>query len=170
MTTELPPQPTEAPALAPEDPTPADAPARRQRPVAALLAGLVIGAGTVGGAWAISANSGPGEPGTFTLEGSFVLTDSVVPDGNGGCGGTRGYDDISEGVSVTVYSAKGDVVATGGLGASTYDQDTYVCRFGVSVPDVPRGEKFYKVEISHRGTLQLSADEAEAGKFAGSLG
>ncbi|MFF7329677.1 hypothetical protein [Streptomyces sp. NPDC008150] len=80
-----------------------------------------------------------------------------------------GYDDITEGASVTVYGAAGDVIATGSLGHS--ESVSYgTCNFDVSVPDVPKGEKFYKVEVSHRGTVQLSAEEAEGGKFAATLG
>ncbi|MET8138008.1 hypothetical protein [Streptomyces sp. NPDC005251] len=71
--------------------------------------------------------------------------------------------------AVTVYSAKGDVIATGHLGNSkSPNYDT--CVFDVAVPDVPKGEKFYKVEVSHRGTVQMSAKEAEAGEFGASLG
>ncbi|WP_326709635.1 hypothetical protein OG758_09895 [Streptomyces sp. NBC_01474] len=136
----------------------------------AALLGLTAGAAIVGGAWGLTASSGPDKPGTFTLNGTFELTDSVVPDGDGGCAGTRGYDDISEGASVTVYSADGKVVAAGGLGKSTYDGDNYNCTYKVAVDGVPKGERFYKVEVSHRGTLQLSAEEAEHGGFAGSLG
>ncbi|MFJ7902172.1 hypothetical protein ACIQ6V_17045 [Streptomyces sp. NPDC096198] len=141
----------------------------RLSPLAAGLLGLAVGVGIVGGAWAITAANGPVDPGIFTLKGTFDLTDSVVPDGTGGCGGTSGYDDISDGTSVTVYSAAGSVIATGALSNSRYDEGGD-CSFDVNVPDVPKGEKFYKVEVSHRGTLQLTAAEAENGRFGGSLG
>ncbi|MGV9245951.1 hypothetical protein [Streptomyces sp. NPDC003710] len=163
---DIPPAPTAPPAEPPA--FAAQAPAkRRPGPLSAGLVGLALGAGIVGGAWAISANSGPG---AFTLEGSFELTDSVIPDGEGGCAGTRGYDDIRDGTSVTVYNAAGSVVGTGALSNSKYGEDTYNCTFDVTVNDVPKGEKFYKVEVSHRGTLQLTADEAEGGQFGGTLG
>jgi hypothetical protein len=67
-----------------------------------------------------------------------------------------------------VYGAGGDVVATGALGKSK--AVSYSCVFEIAVDDVPKGEKFYKVEVSHRGTLQLSAKEAESGELAASLG
>ncbi|MDN3021976.1 hypothetical protein [Streptomyces sp. S.PB5] len=139
--------------------------------MAAGLIGLVLGSGIVGGVWAITA-AGPGEPETFTLEGSFTLTDEVVSDGDDGCKGEydSGYDDIAEGTSVTVYGAGGDVVATGSLGDSAEDEYGTTCTFDVVVDDVPKGEKFYKVEVSHRGTLQLTAEEAENGELAASLG
>ena len=108
------------------------------------------------------------EPSTFTLTGTFELTEDAVSDGLGGCEGSGGYDDITEGTAVTVYDAAGTVVATGQLGDSKMSSGT--CTFEVAVEDVPRGEDFYKVEISHRGTVQLSGDEAEAGQFGASLG
>lgn len=158
-----PPQPTEPPtATAPSEPK------KRINPLAAGVLGLVLGAGIVGATWAITANNGPDEPATFTLTGTFALTeDAVTLDDT--CHGTGGYDDIGTGTSVTVYGAKGDVVATGQLGGG--EETGYgACDFTVNVPDVPKGEKFYKVEVSHRGTLQLTAEEAENGEFAGSLG
>jgi hypothetical protein len=173
MTNNRPEQPDTPPAPAAPplpDTSPPTAPKRRVGPLAAGLIGLAVGAGIVGGAWAITANNESSGPGTFTLEGEFVLTDSVAPSGDGGCAGLRGYDDIREGTSVTVYGAAGEVVGTGSLGNSKYDREDYTCTYKVAVPDVPKGERFYKVEVSHRGTLQLSAKEAEGGEFAGSLG
>jgi len=161
-----PPPPTEPPAV------PA-APASKKRlgPLTAGLIGLAAGASIVGGIWAITATSGSDGPGTFTMEGNFELTDSVVSDGDGGCQGRpdSGYDDITEGTSVTVYGASGDVIATGSLGDS-HETDDYSCRFDISIADVPKGEKFYKVEVSHRGTVQVSAEEAEDGGLYASLG
>lgn len=159
----LPPPPAEPPTI----PAPPAPPRRRISPLAAGLLGLAIGAGIVGCAWAITANS-DSSPGTFTLEGTFELTDSAVSDDNGGCMGTGGYDDIRTGTGVTVYGADNTVIATGALQDPTFTGLT--CKFAVRVEDVPKGEKFYKVEVSHRGTLQLTADEAESGQFGGSLG
>jgi len=178
MTNDLPEQPAApappdaAPPMPDLPPQPAPAPAARRRvsPLAAGLTGLAVGAALVGAVWVITANTSDSGPGTFTLEGEFVLTDSVAPSGDGGCAGLRGYDDIREGTSVTVYGAAGEVVGTGSLGNSKYDREDYTCTYKVAVPDVPKGERFYKVEVSHRGTLQLSAEEAEDGEFAGSLG
>ncbi|MFJ4356900.1 hypothetical protein ACIP25_11585 [Streptomyces massasporeus] len=158
-----PPPPTEPPTVtAPSEPK------KRLSPLAAGLLGLSLGAGIVGATWAITANNGPDEPATFTLTGTFSLTeDAVTLDDT--CHGTGGYDDIGTGTSVTVYGAKGDVVATGKLEGGN-ETGFGACEFAVSVPDVPKGEKFYKVEVSHRGTLQLTSEEAENGEFAGSLG
>ncbi|MEU9214041.1 hypothetical protein AB0D27_40665 [Streptomyces sp. NPDC048415] len=170
MTNELPPQPDTPPQ--PAEPPAVPAPGmtkRRLSPLAAGLLGLALGAGIVGGIWAITANNGPSGSEAFTLEGSFTLTKDAVPaDDDCSASYDSGYDDISEGASVTVYGASGDVIATGELGDSSYKD--YMCSFDIAVPDVPKGEKFYKVEVSHRGTVQLTAKEAENGKLAASLG
>ncbi|WP_234307045.1 MULTISPECIES: hypothetical protein [Streptomyces] len=170
MSTETPP-PAEPPA-APEAPPmpaepPAAAPKKRPSPLLAGILGLAVGAGAVGATWAITANQEPPAPATFTLTGAFALTEGATRDGDG-CIGTEGYDDIAEGTSVTVYDGAGKVAATGNLGKSKYAAGA--CAFEVSVPDVPKGEKFYQVEVSHRGKVQLSGEEAEAGEMSVTLG
>ncbi|MFP3988710.1 hypothetical protein U9R90_14605 [Streptomyces sp. E11-3] len=175
------------------DPPPADLPsasppAPKRRRLDLFLAasvGVVVGAGALGAVWAFT-GSGDGAappettgsvapsapdttaPATFTLTGTFELTAGVVSDGSGGCKGGDGYDDIAEGTAVTVYDAAGSVVATAYLGESTRVGTT--CRFDVSVDDVPTGKGFYKVEVSHRGTVQLTEADARAGAFGATLG
>ncbi|WP_432053714.1 hypothetical protein [Streptomyces sp. bgisy022] len=165
MTDQIPAQPASPPP--PVDPPAVTASKRALSPLAAGLLGLAVGASVVGGAWLITASSGS-EPSTFTLEGTFALTEDALVVGDK-CVGTGGYDDIINGAAVTVYGAKGDVIATGQLGDSK-KTGVGACEFKVAVPDVPRGERFYKVEVSHRGTIQLSAEEAENGELAASLG
>ncbi|MFF7413819.1 hypothetical protein [Streptomyces lydicus] len=144
------------------------------RPFAAGLAGLVVGAGAVGSAWAIQAGQGSQtrKAAAFTLRGKMTLTGDHIPSGDTGeqCTGYKGYDDISEGTAVTVYDTSGKLIAKGALGAGTSDDVSGVCEFDVRVPDVPKGEKFYQVEVSHRGRISATAEEAEQGEFAGFLG
>lgn len=169
MTTEMPPPPAETPTPPDMPPMPPDPPAKKpMNPIVTGLIGLVVGAGLVGGAWAITTTGGDDKPATFSLTGEFLLTDGVARTDGTSCRGTGGYDDIAEGTSVTVYDAAGGVAATGSLGASTYVAG--ICTFKVAVPDVPKGEKFYQVEVSHRGKIQLSREEAETGKLATTLG
>lgn len=175
------------PATPPTAATPAGKPGIR-RTLTTLLVGAVAGAAIVGGTWyatsrdngatSVSSITADGKPaaveaapkGTFTLTGEFVLTDGVISDGTDGCEGSGGYDDISLGTSVTVYDAAGAVIATSFLLLSEYDEAAGTCTFDVSVDDVPGGQDFYQVEISHRGKIQLSAEEATSGGFSGSLG
>ncbi|MBM9624653.1 hypothetical protein [Streptomyces zhihengii] len=162
-----PPPPIDAP---PVPHTPQTPPKKRLTPLAAGLLGLIVGAGLVGATWAVTANQ---DPETFTLEGAFALTDEVYSEpGSENCRGsvTSGYDDIAEGTSVTVYGAGDDVIATGHLGPSEPNDSGTICTFEVVIEDVPKGEKFYKVEVSHRGTVQLTAEEAENGELFASLG
>ncbi|MFD3520435.1 hypothetical protein [Streptomyces sp. NPDC058653] len=170
MTNSMPPPPETPPTVPPPLTEPGDIPHQKHGPgpLAAGLIGLTLGAGIVGAAWTITANSDPGKPATFTLEGEFTLLEDAV-DIDDSCAGTGGYDDIAEGTSVTVYGAKGDVIATGSLGKSS-SAAFGTCTFDIAVADVPKGEKFYKVEVSHRGTLQLSAEQAENGELASTLG
>ncbi|MFF0199896.1 hypothetical protein [Streptomyces sp. NPDC005017] len=173
MTAETPPPPAEEPAFRPGPQEPGHA-----HPVLAAVAGAVIGAGAVGVSWTFAGGGeGPaGPPPTlaswaptaFTLTGTFELTDGAVGDGAGGCRGEGGYDDIFEGTAVTVYDAAGTVVATGHLGESMPEGGA--CRFDVSVADVPTGERFYLVRVSHRGTVLLTEAQAAAGGFGATLG
>lgn len=143
-----------------------------RRPLVAGLLGLVVGAGAVGGVWAASR---PGAPATFTMRGVLDLAGDhdAVPPENKDCAGIGGYDDIAKGAAVTVYDAGGKVVAAGALGAGHYaDPVAYSgdCLFSLVVPDVPKGVKFYQVEITHRGKLTASVAEAESGSFGATLG
>lgn len=100
----------------------------------------------------------------------MTLTGDNVPSGDTSedCTGYEGYDDITAGAGVTVYDSAGKVVASGSLG--TGKPKSAACVFPVRVPGVPEGSKFYRVEVSHRGQITVSAAEAKAGEFAASLG
>lgn len=136
----------------------------------------MIGAGAVGGAWALSSEGGPQRGETFELNGTMSLVGGprqVSSIGDSACRGIGGYDDIRAGASVTVYDAAGAAVGTGSLGEPKYDDTNFttkMCRFPVSVAGVPKGSAIYQVEVTHRGKISLKAADAEAGKFAASLG
>ncbi|WP_233288996.1 hypothetical protein [Kitasatospora sp. MBT63] len=142
------------------------------------MAGVVIGAGGVGLAWAAAGADGKvaasptagtkGDSSGFTLLGTMTLSGSNRPVGSDGCAGRSGYDDILEGTSVTVYDASGKVVAEGELGGGI--RKGTACEFPVHVGHVPETSNFYQVEVSHRGKLTVSVDDAKAGRFAASLG
>lgn len=164
----MPPRPVDAPSVEPA----VRRPARWRMPLVWGLVGVVVGAGGVSGAWAVS--SGGSSASSFTLRGALSLTDPVPldPDHTTGCAGSGGYDDIVEGASVTVYDASGAVVGTGALGAGKYasEDSTAPCVFRFAVAGVPAGAKFYQVEVSHRGKVNVTSAEAKAGAFAATLG
>lgn len=95
------------------------------------------------------AGTGDDQPATFSLTGAFALTAKVVRTDGTGCKGTRSYEDGAEGTCVAVHDAAGGVATTGNLGSSKYAEG--YCSFKVAVDDVPKGEKFYQVEVPHRG-------------------
>ncbi|MER8083833.1 hypothetical protein ABTZ57_01390 [Streptomyces sp. NPDC094048] len=143
-------------------------------PVAVGVAGVLVGAAAL---WAWQAKGSP-DGGAFTLEGAFVLktgATTAVFERGGDCTGYDGggYGDIVPGAQVTVYDGSGAVVATGRLGKGKLPEgsnSSVPCTFPVKVAGVPKGSKFYRVEVAHRGEVTVSAADAEAGRFAASLG
>jgi hypothetical protein len=132
------------------------------------MLGTALGAVLVGGFWA--ATSITFAPAKFTLSGTLVLNDGVTSYPSPGCRGYRGYDDIDHGASVTVYDAKGIVIATGSLGQGALMGGGASCAFPIIVAAVPEGSDFYQVEVSHRGKISVQAADARAGRVAVSLG
>lgn len=133
-------------------------------------AGLFGGTFTLEGAMTLQQSSSYGSYSSYSSYGSSSYSSSAYSVGSdGSCMGDGGYSDISAGTAVNVYDSSGAVVAVGELsrGRGSYSSG---CTFSFSVPDVPTGERFYQVEISHRGKMNLTADEAEAGTAAYSLG
>lgn len=136
----------------------------------AAAIGLLVGAGGVGIAWGLSSgSSSSASKAPFTLHGTLALKGDHVPAGADytNCEGTDGFDDIVEGAQVTVYDIDTKIVAIGSLGVGKPADGS--CVFEVTVPGVPRGSKFYQVEVSHRGKLQVSEAEARVGLFSASL-
>lgn len=87
---------------------------------------------------------------------------------NGGsCVTYGGYDDIAEGVAVTVRDSTGAIVGVGSLGAG--QGSAYGCTFPFTVTGVPASD-FYTVEISHRGAVTFTAEDVREGDIQLSLG
>lgn len=129
--------------------------------VGALWVGLdLAGSGAPAG---IPANSGE----AFDLRGTFTLNSGGY--GYSTCGGSGGYSDISPGTAVTVYNAAGTVLSQGALGTGR-PNGAGSCVFTLSAPNVPAGEKFYLVEVSHRGRIMVQPEDARNGNVALSLG
>lgn len=85
------------------------------------------------------------------------------------CTGDGGYDDIGAGTPVTVYAPSGDVLAVGRLDEGRIEGGGK-CRFGFTVPLVPKGHPLYQVEVSHRGKIAVRAEVAETEGAQLSLG
>ncbi|WP_410640615.1 hypothetical protein [Amycolatopsis sp. lyj-346] len=132
----------------------------------------VAGAALVGSLWVGLDLARSGSPGgssgeAFDLRGTFTLYSSRY--GYSACGGSGGYSDITTGAAVTVYNAAGTVLSQGALGTGRPD-GAGTCVFSLAAPNVPSGEKFYLVEVSHRGRIMVQPEDARHGKVALSLG
>ncbi len=160
---------------------------RRRRWVGPFVGGVAVGALLLSVVWGLSQPKGPG-PGllfqavagtggstnsgsssaTFTMLGMFKLY-GTTSSASGTCEGSGGYSDIADGASVTVYDAAGKVAAVGAI-TKPSSLGVLGCTFSIVVPEVPSGEKFYQVEVTHRGKITVTADEAKAGMVSLTLG
>ncbi|MFJ9780504.1 hypothetical protein ACIRSS_13035 [Amycolatopsis sp. NPDC101161] len=140
-----------------------------------LVLAAAAGAALVGALWVglDLADSGapltpPGTSGeAFDLRGTLTLNSGGY--GYSTCGGSGGYSDITTGTAVTVYNAAGTVLSQGALGTGR-PNGAGSCVFTLSAPNVPAGEKFYLVEVSHRGRIMVQPEDARNGNVALSLG
>ncbi|WP_326644568.1 hypothetical protein OIE67_25690 [Nonomuraea fuscirosea] len=100
-------------------------------------------------------------PATQTVSGSVLVRGSspqVLTENELACTTGGGYDDIRQGAQVVVTDAAGKTIALGQLGAGGWKRDVG-CSFLFTVPEVPAGEKFYGIEVSHRGRVQYTAEQ-----------
>lgn len=150
----------------------------------AALAGLVSSCSSSGEGSASSAPSSKsaGFP-SFTVDGTLALSGridllamagagtSTVGEINlasdGTCYGENEYADIKAGAQVVVADEAGKTLALGTLGGGTSPTDPTgtrtTCTFDIDVPDVPGGEKFYRVTVSSRDAEQYTEAQLKAG-------
>lgn len=138
--------------------------------IVAATGALIAAAGVTWLVWPSSATD------RFDLAGTLLLNGRTSHDGSGGCVGSGGYSDITEGAPVTVYDSTGTVIATGQLGggddrgwtptADTERSNQCWFTFTVSVPNAD----FYQVEVSHRGKQTYKRSQAQSGSIALTLG
>lgn len=102
----------------------------------------------------------------FTVHGTLSLNEGGSQNGEDGepCVMlSGGYDDIREGAQVVVSDEAGATIALGRLGSGVFrrrDDGSKGCDFPFAVEQVPPGHGFYGVEVSHRGRLQYTAEQA----------
>ncbi|MCD2105291.1 MULTISPECIES: hypothetical protein [Rhodococcus] len=101
-------------------------------------------------------------PKTFEMKGSVGIIDGVTKLSDNRCAGKGGYKDLSEGASVTIGDQSGKTVATGSIASSEYVSGACMLTFSIQVP---AKLDFYQVEVSHRGVVTYSNEEARSGPF-----
>lgn len=136
-----------------------------------FLAALLLVAVGVGIYLGVSALTSNDEEQPFTLSGTLSLrthsiTTAGLPD-DFECAGKGGYNDIGPGTAVTVSDESGTLLAKGTLESSFGENK--LCVFPFDVEKVPSGAKFYKVQVSHRGEMSYTEEEAR-GRVEVSLG
>lgn len=95
------------------------------------------------------------------VNGKLVLRDwdTVV----WGCAGRGGYNDIKEGLPVTLENGSGEVLAAGELSKGTVDPNApSACTYSFDLADVPEDESFYVLQMSHRGPITKSHSDLVA--------
>ena len=110
---------------------------------------------------------------SITVVGELLLaidgSGAGLRDGDG-CTGKNGFSDIHEGIEVTVYDGKNEVVGSSLLGFGTYSNRG--CSFNLTVPLVPFGRKVYRVEVGsqgNRGKVTFQESEVHDGVLEADL-
>jgi len=105
--------------------------------------------------------------GTFTLE----QTDKYVTKTATGCAGNNGYDDIADGLGVTVKNESGTILGTGSLVSQALPTTilSTKCVLTFSVSGVPDTATFYTVTVGKRGDTTSSHAEMAASGWAVAL-
>ncbi|MGY2125871.1 hypothetical protein ACW9HJ_30875 [Nocardia gipuzkoensis] len=127
--------------------------------LAGVLVGVLVAVGSFFGYQAYEHyRDGQQKPllviGTMSLIGS-TSWDNLAS----GCTGSGGYSDIHEGVTVTLSSASGTTIGVTALEKGSKNGSN--CMFIWTMRNIPSDEKFYKLEIGHRGVLTYTRQDLE---------
>lgn len=93
----------------------------------------------------------------MTVSGTVELALEDMVNWGSGCEGRKGYDDLKVGAPIVITDAAGKTVAIGKIDEAKEIDSKCVLSFRIG--GVPKGGDFYGVAVSHRGTVQYSADE-----------
>jgi hypothetical protein len=140
------------------------------KPEFVIAAAVIIAMGMMITAVAVSGTFDRSPAGTFMIAGRVRVSGSGsnLAFGNsvGDCRGKAGFDDLHEGAQVVVADAGGKTIAIGQLGlgeSATTDNGItgsvvrlVACTFPIEVRDVPEGQAFYRITVTHRGTQEYT--------------
>lgn len=151
-------EPPDAPAAEVDSP-----PTKSRRVLWLTVAGAGVALVVAVGIWLALTWSSP----SHTVKGLVVLYDTKyrLLKENVPCEGEDGYDDMTNGGSVTIRSGKGETLGTGDLKGGLVTA-SHGCGFVFEVPEVPDSD-FYRIAVGHRGDIEFSrSDLAEQGWIA----
>ena len=98
---------------------------------------------------------------TFIARGVLELDGSHLSLDTGTCFGTGGYADIRGGADVVIYDAAGKALVVSSIADGQPTGDSFApCLFAFDVPGVPAGVGPYSIEVSTRGRVPFTQDEA----------
>ncbi|MER5377770.1 hypothetical protein [Streptomyces sp. NPDC002553] len=129
------------------------------------LAGVAVGAGTVGALWHMSEQddrpSGPAfaATGTVTVFGSWVGAQE-----DEGCVGIDDFADLRPGVQVRVFDQSGHELSQGRLGNGIPGKVVgNSCTWPLTVSGIPSGASQYQLQVGDRERLTKTPEELRSG-------
>lgn len=104
-------------------------------------------------------------PGQFTLTGTLSIDSATaggsLPEGFA-CTGAGTMSDIKPNLRVIVADGGHELIGKGEL-TSSFAAGPDACVFGLVVHNLPRDRETYLVQVSHRGEVEFTRDEAVSG-------
>lgn len=95
---------------------------------------------------------------TFNVQGYLQLNTGVEVQGTT-CSGSGGFADIQPGAQVVIRDASDKSIAVTSLGGG-YPQKDGSCRLLFMNPDTPEDGDVYSIEVSHRGAISFTKEQA----------
>ncbi len=134
---------------------------RRTRRRLLILIALGAAGGVTGIVVALAQSGVIGNPfsDARTVTGTVILNDGDFINTGSACYGMGGFEDIRPGAKVSITDAAQQTVAVGVIESASEAGNE--CHLNFLVEDVPRGEDFYGIEVTHRGRVQYTAADLE---------
>lgn len=133
---------------------------RKRRTLGLLVAAIVlVGSGGAVGVFLLTSKTDVVDAlsPNMTVSGTVELALEDMVNWGTACEGRKGYADLKVGAPVVVTDAAGKTLAIGKIDEAKEVDSQCVLSFRIA--GVPKGADFYGITVSHRGTVQYSADE-----------
>ncbi|OBQ54386.1 hypothetical protein [Streptomyces sp. MAR25Y5] len=138
----------------------------------------MVGAALVGLLWAVTGGGEDRSEGdTFTATGVVHVDDEYAErdedaDSLVACQSDFQKDGHKGGAEVTVLNGSGEVLAASALGPNTFADEEIGsdCLLRFQVPDVPAGEKHYRIAVAGQSPVTTTEDVLSSGSFVSTVG